>query len=208
MKLRLPSPSLVLSLIALFVALGGGAALAAGWTGSKQQVKQLIARSTAANAQRLGGQLPNAYVGAKHFASSGGERFFSAGPDGATHTVTLGKVGHFKFTASCANPTGEAGAQQVTFDVTADTTAGLDGNAPQAAGNLVNIHTNSDAMDSTPDNSLASGDFDQVGSASSSTEIAADGQEVDVFYNDGVNWPAGAGSSAHDCFAGYAGLLG
>ncbi|HEX5192074.1 MAG TPA: hypothetical protein VFW09_04665 [Solirubrobacteraceae bacterium] len=30
----------------------------------------------------------------------------------------------------------------------------------------------------------------EVGSASSSTEIAADGQEVDIFYNDGVNWPA------------------
>ena len=44
--------------------------------------------------------------------------------------------------------------------------------------------------------------------ASSSTEIAADGQEVDVFYNDGVNWPAGNGSGAHDCFAGYTGLLG
>ena len=63
-------------------------------------------------------------------------------------------------------------------------------------------------MDSTADHKLNAGDFDQVGSASSSTEIAADGQEVDVFYNDGVNWPAGHGSSAHDCFAGYTGFEG
>jgi hypothetical protein len=33
-------------------------------------------------------------------------------------------------------------------------------------------------------------------------------QEVDVFYNDGVNWPARNGSPAHDCFAGYTGFLG
>jgi len=90
----------------------------------------------------------------------------------------------------------------------ADTTAGLDGNAPQAAGNKVNIHTNSDALDSTPDHMLKAGDFDQVGSASSSTEIAADGQEVDVFYNDGVNWAGVGGSQAHDCFAGYTGFIG
>jgi hypothetical protein len=46
-----------------------------------------------------------------------------------------------------------------------------------------------------------------ITSASSSTEIAADGQEVDVFYNDGVNWPVGPGTPvAHDCFAGYSGL--
>ncbi|MGP0037176.1 MAG: hypothetical protein ACLP4R_21775 [Solirubrobacteraceae bacterium] len=50
------------------------------------------------------------------------------------------------------------------------------------------------------------GGFAQVGSTSSSTEISADGQEVDVFYNDRVNWPAGAGTPAHDCFAGYSGL--
>jgi hypothetical protein len=72
----------------------------------------------------------------------------------------------------------------------------------------VNVHTNSDAIDTTPDNALNAGDFDQVGSASSSTEIAANGQEVDVFYNDGVNWPSVNGSTAHDCFAGYTGFLG
>lgn len=47
------------------------------------------------------------------------------------------------------------------------------------------------------------GNFDQVGRASNSTEFAADGQEADIFYNDGVNWPDGNGSRAHDCFAGY-----
>jgi hypothetical protein len=47
-----------------------------------------------------------------------------------------------------------------------------------------------------------------VGSASSSTLIAKDGQEVDVFYNDGVNWPAVGGAQAHACFAGYTGIRG
>ena len=67
----------------------------------------------------------------------------------------------------------------------------------------VTIHTDSDALDNQP-----IGDFAQVGSASDSTEISADGQELDVFYNDGVNWPSSDGSSAHDCFAGYTGFLG
>jgi hypothetical protein len=129
--------------------------------------------------------------------------FFNVG-----QAVTLGRAGHFKFTASCTNTSGTTGGQQVSFDVIADPTAGLDGNPPQPAGSKVNIHTNSDAMDSAADNTLNPGDFDQVGSASSSTEIAADDQEVDVFYNDGVNWPSGNGSSAHDCFAGYTGFLG
>jgi hypothetical protein len=31
---------------------------------------------------------------------------------------------------------------------------------------------------------------------------------VDVFYNDGVNWPATGDSPAHACFAGYTGFLG
>lgn len=47
-----------------------------------------------------------------------------------------------------------------------------------------------------------------LGSASSSTEIAADGEQSDIFYNDGVNWPAGNGSAAHDCFAGDEGSIG
>jgi hypothetical protein len=133
---------------------------------------------------------------------SAGEHFLSIG-----QTVVLGTVGHFTFSSTCSNPTGQPGAQQVTFDVTANTTADLDANGgPQPAGTKINIHTNSDAMDTTPDAPLNAGDFDQVGSASDSTEIAADGQEVDVFYNDGVNWPATGGAPAHDCFAGYSGL--
>lgn len=129
-------------------------------------------------------------------ASSGGVRFLEPG-----QTVKLGRVGHFKFTASCS--TDKTGGSVVTFDVTANTTAALDGNAPMAAGNLVNIHTNSDALDNK-----MPGEFDQVASASSSTEIAKDGQEVDVFYTDGVNWPAGNGSRAHTCFAGFTGFQG
>jgi hypothetical protein len=205
MKLvRIPSPSLAVGATALFLALGGGyAAASTNWSGSQSNVKQLIAHSTANNAKHLGGLDPHAYLLAKHFVSSNGEHFFNVG-----QTVTLGRAGHFKFTASCTNPSGTTGAQQVTFDVVADTTAGLDGTPPQSAGNKVNIHTNGDAIDSTPDNMLNAGDFDQVGSASSSTEIAADGQEVDVFYNDGVNWPSVSGSPAHNCVAGYTGFLG
>jgi hypothetical protein len=203
MKLvRALSPSMVVGTAALFLAVGGVAAASQNWSGSQNNVKQLIAQSTANNAKHLGGHDPHFFLQAKHFVSSGGEHFFNVG-----QTVTLGRAGHFKFTASC-KPGTSAGSQSVTFDVVADTSAGLDGNPPQDAGNLVNIHTNSDQLDSTTDHPLNAGDFDQVGSASSSTEIAADGQEVDVFYNDGVNWPSGNGSSAHDCFAGYTGFLG
>jgi len=179
---RFLSPSFVLSLVALFVALGGGAAVAA---------TQLVN-----NAAHLGGQPPSYYLASKHFVSSGGEKF-------------LGHAGHFTFSSTCSNPSGQLGAQQVTFDVTANTTVDMDANGgPQPAGTMINIHTNSDAMDTTSQAPLNAGDFDQVGSASDSTEIAADGQEVDVFYNDGVNWPAGHGSAAHDCFAGYTGFIG
>jgi hypothetical protein len=138
----------------------------------------------------------NGYGAARQVASSGGERFLRAG-----QTVRLGKVGHFTFSASCMKD--DNGQNVATFDVTADTTAALDGNAPAVAGTKVNIHTNSDALDGKDP-----GEFDQVGSASDSTQIAKDGQEVDVFYNDGVNWPAVGGSQAHDCFAGYTGILG
>jgi hypothetical protein len=186
---RFLSPSFVLSLVALFVALGGGAAVAA---------TQLVN-----NAAHLGGQPPSYYLASKHFVSSGGEKFLHVG-----QTKVLGHAGHFTFSSTCSNPSGQPGAQQVTFDVTANTTADLDGNGPMPAGTKINIHTDSDAMNSTQDNPLNAGDFTQVGSASSSTEIAADGQEVDIFYNDGVNWPSGNGSSAHDCFAGYTGFLG
>ena len=187
---RFLSPSFVLSLVALFVALGGGAAVAA---------TQFVN-----NAGHLGGRAPGYYLASKHFVSSRGEKFLMIG-----QTKVLGHAGHFTFTSTCSDPSGQPGAQQVTFDVTANTTADMDANGgPQPAGTKINIHTNSDAMDSTQDAPLNAGDFDQVGSASDSTEIAADGQEVDVFYNDGVNWPSGNGSSAHDCFAGYTGLVG
>jgi hypothetical protein len=191
MKLRrYLSPSFVLSLVALFVALGGGAAVAA---------TQFVN-----NSAHLGGKSPSYYLAAKHFVSSGGEKFLHVG-----QTKILGHAGHFTFSSTCSDPSGQPGAQQVTFDVTANTTADMDANGgPQPAGTPINIHTNSDSMDSTQQTPLNAGDFDQVGSASDSTEIAADGQEVDVFYNDGVNWPAGHGSSAHDCFAGYTGFMG
>ena len=190
MKSRWFSPSFVLALVALFVALGGGAAVAA--------------TQLANNSQRLGGQPPSYYLAAKHFVSSGGEKFLRIG-----QTKVLGHAGHFTFSSTCSDPSGKPGAQQVTFDVTSNTTADMDANGgPQPAGTKINIHTNSDDMDSTQAAPLNAGDFDQVGSASDSTEIAADGQEVDVFYNDGVNWPSGNGSPSHDCFAGYTGFIG
>jgi hypothetical protein len=188
MKHRIPSPSLLVSTVALFVALGG--------TGYAAMVV-----ATANNAKHLGGQAPGFYLQARHFAYSHGERFFSAG-----HTVTLGKNGHFTFTATCSKDA--TGQNQVSFDVTANTTADLDGGGPVPAGTDVTIHKDSDALNSTSTTPLKPGDFAQVGSASSSTEIAADGQEVDIFYNDGVNWPARNGSQAHDCFAGYTGFAG
>ena len=189
MKFRHPSPAAVVSGVALFAALGG-----TGYAASQ----------TVDNARHLGHQPASYYAPAKGIISSHGARFFTPNADGSKKTIMLGRNGHFVFTASCAKVNGD---NQVTFDVTADTTADLDGNGPSAAGTLVNIHTNSDALDSTPQHPLAAGSFDQVGSASSSTEIAADKQEADVFYNDGVNWPAGHGSRAHACFAGYTGLL-
>ncbi len=181
------SPAVVISCVALFVALGGTGVAA-------------IVVSTANNAKHLGGQDPSFFLQYRHFAYSHGERFLRAG-----QTVVLGRAGHFTFSSTCSKDKG--GQNQVTFDVTANTTADLDGTGPSPAGTKVNIHTNSDALDSTTDTPLKPGDFDQVGSASDSTEIAKDGQEADIFYNDGVNWPAGHGSSAHDCFAGYTGWI-
>jgi hypothetical protein len=179
------TPSLVISAVALFVAFGGSGYAAA-------------MALTASNAKHLGGKPPSYYLGARHFTASHGVHFITAG-----HTVMLGRVGHFTFTSTCSKDS--MGQNQVTFDVTADTTADLDGNGPMPAGTKINIHTDSDALDSTTDHPLMPGDFAQVGSASSSTEIAQDGEEVDIFYTDGVNWKA-PGSSSHDCFAGYTGF--
>ena len=181
--LRFPSPSLVLSVVALFVALGGGAAVAA----------------TQFDAGSLGGKPASYYLPAKHFVSSGGEHFLGLGK-----TVVLGHAGHFTFTAKCSNDAG--GAQSVTFGVSTNTYADLDGNGPGTGPQV--IHVDSDALDSTSSNTLNAGDFAQVGSASSSTEIAGpDGQEVDIFYNDGVNWPRQHGGTI-PCFAGYTGFVG
>jgi hypothetical protein len=188
MRFHIPrlSPSIAIAFVALFVVLGGSAAAVV---------------STVNNAKHLGGKPPSYYQQARHFAYSHGEHFLSPG-----QTITLGKNGHFTFTSTCSKD--NTGQNQVTFDVTADTTADLDGTGPMPTGTKVNIHTNSDALDSTTTTPINPGAFDQVGSASSSTEIAADGQEADVFYNDGVNWPAGNGSPAHACFAGYTGSIG
>jgi hypothetical protein len=202
MKLRTPSPAVAISSVALLLAAGGGTAVAANnWNPTVRSVEHLISHSTAGNATHFDGLGPQHFVRAEHFATSGGEHFLSAG-----QTVVLGKDGHFTFSSTCS--TDSSGQNQVTFDVTANTTADLDGNGPMAAGTKINIHTDSDALDSSPGNTLAPGSFAQVGSASSSTEIAADGQEVDVFYNDGVNWPASGGSPSHECFAGYTGFTG
>lgn len=196
MKLRFPSPALVLSAVALVFALGGGSYAAASGLITTQQIKRIVSHSTAGNSNHLHGHGFRYFLAAQHEATSHGDRFLQVG-----QTAVLGKVGHFTFSSTCSKDT--SGQNQVTFDVTANTTADLDGNGPMPAGTKINIHTDSDALDMQ-----SPGAFAQVGSASSSTEIAADGQEVDVFYNDGVNWPAGNGSSAHDCFAGYTGFLG
>ena len=189
MNLRTPrlSPAIMIASVALFVALGGTGYAA-------------VIVATSNNAKHLGGQPPSFYLQARHFAYSHGEQFLHAG-----QTKVLGKNGHFTFSSTCSKVGGQ---NQVTFDVTADTTADLDGTGPSPAGTKVNIHTNSDALDTTPQAALNPGDFDQVGSASSSTEISKDGEEADIFYNDGVNWPAGHGSKPHDCFAGYTGFIG
>ena len=188
MKVHRPrsGASLVISATALFVALGG-TGYATGFVG------------LANNAAHLGGYSPRYYAPAHELVSSHGEHFLSAG-----QSTTLGESGHFKFTATCAKDS--MGQNVVSFQVVANTTADLDGNGPMATGSTVVIHEDSDALDSTSEHEIEPGGFAQVGSASSSTEIATDGEEQDVFYNDGVNWPAGDGSRAHDCFAGYTGF--
>jgi hypothetical protein len=188
MKIRIPqsAPSLAVSGCALFVALGGTGYAAA-----------YIA--TANNSRHLGGQPPTSFARASQVASSRGEKFLSAGQE-----AVLGRNGQFTFFATCKK---EGTENVVSFDVVSNSTANLDGNGPMAAGSKIVIHEDSDAKDSTTEKPLKSGELAQVGSASDSTEIGANGEEADVFYNDGVNWPAGNGSPAHDCYAGYNGLL-
>jgi len=180
------TPSLLISSIALFVALSG-----TGYAATRY--------ATATNSSHLGWHAASYYQPAGHETSSNGVRFLRAG-----QTVVLGRSGPFTFSSTCS--TDNTGQNQVTFDVTANTVADLDGTGPMPAGTTVNIHTDSDALDTTPDNPLKPGDFAQVGSASSSTEIAANGQEVDIFYTDGVNFQAHG--MTRDCFAGYTGLVG
>jgi hypothetical protein len=170
------------------IAATAAASLAAATGGS-------IAAASGTPSHRAGNSYGYSSWNGPLLGSSHGERFLRSG-----QTARLGRLGHFTFSATCSKVGGQ---NQVSFDVVANTTAGLDGNPPAPAGQSVNIHTNSDSLDGKNP-----GEFDQVGSASSSTEIAADGQEVDVFYNDGVNWPAMGGAPAHDCFAGYTGILG
>ena len=189
MKIRIPqsTPSLILSILALSVALGGTSYAA------------VYEVANANNARHLDGLVPANFQPAGSIASSHGERFFSAGQE-----VFLGRNGHLTFFATCAKENGEV---VVSFDVKANITADLDGNGPMAAGTKIVIHEDSDAKDSTTEKPLKNGEFAQVGSASSSTEIGANGEEADIFYNDGVNWPEGNGSRAHECFAGYNGLI-
>jgi len=229
MHLRRPSASMLVAFTALFLVLGGTGFAATTFNDNKQDtklVKQLAKNlsvkhaktantanfandanfatsamnaataTTAANATDLGGQPATAYEPANKIVTGGGEKFLSMGQT----EVIVSKIGHFTFTASCTDVNGQP---QAEFDVVADTVADLDGNGPQPAGFVADIHQNSDALDN-----LTPGSFDQVGSASDSTEIAADGQEVDVFYNDGVNWPSVGGTPAHDCFAGVTGFEG
>lgn len=124
----------------------GGVVHRAGWDrlrggqGNRQQ-RQASRRAAPSFSQQ-----------ARHFAYSHGERFLSAG-----QTVILGKNGHFTFSATCSKD--NTGQNQVTFDVTANTTADLDGGGPVPAGMKVNIHTDSDALNSTPDAPLKPGDF-------------------------------------------------
>ena len=122
-----PKPSIVISTVTLFVVLGGSADAVV---------------TTVDNARHLGGKPASYYQQARHFAYSHGEHFLSAG-----QTVTLGRNGHFTFTATCSKDS--TGQHQVTFDVMANTTADLDGTGPTPAGTKVNIHTNSDALDTT-----------------------------------------------------------
>ncbi len=78
--------------------------------------------------------------------------------------------------------------------VSSENGSDLDGGGPVPAGTVVQIHSDPATAPATP------GEFAQSPSASTSTEIAPDGTEVDVFYNDGVNL------ADHACFAGAVGF--
>ena len=86
---RFLSPSFVVAVIALFVALGGGAAVAA---------TQFV--NNANNAEHLGGQSPSYYLASKHFVSSGGEKFLHVGQS------KDGQVGAWTGELACCVPDG------------------------------------------------------------------------------------------------------
>jgi hypothetical protein len=230
LRFRRPSASMVIAFTALFLVLGGTGFAATTFNDTKQDTKLVrrlaknlsvkharfadianfattamsaaaatnatnaanaINATTAANATDLGGQPASAYEPANKIVTSGGERFLSAG-----QTVTVAKIGHFTFTESC---TGPASNPTSTFTVTSDVAgADLDGNQP--ATNTVTINSVGGGANGTA--------FAQSPSASDSTEIAPDGQEVDVFYNDGVNFNGASSTASQACFAGVTGFEG
>ena len=133
------------AVIALFVALGGGAAVAA---------TQFVN-----NAGHLGGQPPSYYLASKHFVSSGGEKFLHVGQTEVSATPGTSP------SPPPARTRAAAGGQQVTFDVTANTTADMDANAARSPPGPRSTSTPIATRWTPPDAPLNAGDFDQVGSA-------------------------------------------
>ena len=136
--------------------------------------------------------------------TSHGEKFFSVDQT----DQPLLTVGPFRITVDCTAVQSDGQSyNQVAFNVvSSEDGSDLDGTGPAPAGTVVNIHTDSDlkpnpqgADPATPP--LPNGSFSQTPSASTSTEIAPDGTEVDLFYNDGVNL------NGHACFAGAVALM-
>jgi hypothetical protein len=148
--------------------------------------------TTAANATDLGGQPASAYEPANKIVTSSGVKFLTVG-----QSVTIATIGHFTFTEACSGPASNPVSR---FTVNSNVAgADLDGNGP-ASANPTQIDTRGGGGNGTA--------FAQSGSASSSTEIAPDGQEVDVFYNDGVNFNGTNSSASQLCFAGLTGFEG
>jgi hypothetical protein len=202
LRISRPGPSTIISCVALFAALGG-TSYAAGMSmssGMHSHPMSDTSRGAGMWANHLGGLPASDYLLSRHVVSSRGVRFLRQG-----QMVDFATAGHFTFYATCSMAA--SGAQTVTFGVKSNTTADMDGNGPMPAGSSVVIHQDSDQLNSTSSSPLTAGQFTQVASASSSTEIANGGQEVDVFYTDGVNWGGSSGIPYHACFAGYNGIL-
>src|SRR3954468_78754 len=126
--------------------------------------------------------------------SSGGVKFL----DG-TSQIELGVAGPFHFLLTC----NVGGATQASLDVFSTVpSASLDGQLVPGANQPVNILRVNDSQANQPGTvnpNPQPGGFNQSHSASSSTELAPDGSEVDIFYNLGV------GGLGHRCFGGYTG---